>query len=174
MPAGQVQSRAPDDALLHTVNPAARALIGVRKTRQCYVSARDIARFAQAIGADDPVHFDEQYARGTRHGGIVAPALFCQSLTYEDVPTQQLPADGSPLELNVPIPAQRTVGGGSEYQIFRLVRAAETLTITTELKDIQIKQGKSGILYLLAVQTDFADADGKPVASELATYIKRI
>ncbi|HTP38048.1 MAG TPA: MaoC family dehydratase N-terminal domain-containing protein [Steroidobacteraceae bacterium] len=153
---------------------AARALIGVKKTRQCEVTRRDIRRFAQAIGATDRVHYDEDYARTTRHGGIVAPPLFCQSLTYEDVPPSQLPADGSPLELFVPIPAQRAVGGGSEYTIQRLVRAGETITVTSQLKDLYTKQGKSGLLYMVVVETLFADATGAPVAAETATYIKRV
>ncbi len=160
--------------MIDPIPDGARALIGVRKVRRCEVTRRDIARFAQAIGATDRVHYDEAYARGTRHGGIVAPPLFCQSLTYEEVPAELLPADGSPLELHVPIPAQRAVGGGSEYTIHRLVRAGEVITVTSQLKDIQVKQGKSGLLYLVVVETRFEDERGEPVAAETATYIKRV
>lgn len=152
----------------------ARALIGVRNVRRCEVTRRDIKRFAQAIGATDRVHYDEAYARTTRHGEIVAPPLFCQSLTYEDVPAEQLPPDGSPLELYVPIPAQRAVGGGSDYTIHRLVRAGEVITVTSQLKDIYTKQGKSGLLYMVVVETLFEDERGEPVAAETATYIKRV
>jgi acyl dehydratase len=152
----------------------ARALIGVRNVRRCEVTRRDIKRFAQAIGATDRVHYDEAYARTTRHGTIVAPPLFCQSLTYEDVPAEQLPADGSPLELYVPIPAQRAVGGGSDYTIHRLVRAGEVITVTSQLKDIYTKQGKSGLLYMVVVETLFEDERGEPIAAETATYIKRV
>lgn len=152
----------------------ARALIGVKKVRRCEVTRHDIKRFAQAIGASDRVHYDEAYARTTRHGAIVAPPLFCQSLTYEDVPPDQLPADGSPLELFVPIPAQRAVGGGSDYTIHRLVRAGEVITVTSQLKDVYTRQGKSGLLYMLVVETLFEDERGEPVAAETATYIKRV
>lgn len=152
----------------------ARALIGARKVRRCEVTRRDIRRFAQAIGATDRVHYDEAYARTTRHGTIVAPPLFCQSLTYEDVPPEQLLADGSPLELHVPIPAQRAVGGGSDYTIHRLVRAGEVITVTSQLKDIHTRQGRSGLLYLVVVETLFEDERGEPVAAETATYIKRV
>lgn len=151
----------------------ARALIGVSKVRRCKVTSRDIRRFAQAIGATDPVHFDEDYARSTRHGTIVAPPLFCQTLTYEDVPPDRLPADGSPLEPCAPVPAQRTVGGSSDYVVHRLVRAGETITVTSRLKDIYTKQGKSGLLYMVVVETRFDDAGGTPIAAETATYIRR-
>jgi acyl dehydratase len=148
--------------------------IGVSRTRRYQVTARDIKRFAQAIGATDPVHFDEVFARSTRYGGIVAPPLFCQSLTYDDVPPEQLPADGSPVELAVPIPAQRAVGGGSEYTIQRLVRPGDVVTVTSTLKEVYTKEGKSGLLYLVVVETRFVAADGEPLASEIATYIKRV
>jgi acyl dehydratase len=150
-----------------------RALVGVEKRRRIQVTSNDIKRFAQAIGATDPVHYDEEHARTTRHGRIVAPPLFCQALTYDDVPPEQLGADGSPVEINVDIPAQRAVGGSSEYRINRLVAAGETITVASRLADVYTKQGRSGPLYMVVVETDFEDEDGELVASETATYIKR-
>lgn len=157
-----------------SIPAAARALIGIKKVRRYEVTRHDIRRFAQAIGATDRVHYDEAYARETRHGTIVAPPLFCQSLTYEDVLPEHLPPDGSPLELHVPIPAQRAVGGGSDYTIHRLVRAGEVITVTSQVKDLYTKQGKSGLLYMVVVETLFEDERGEPVAAETATYIKRV
>jgi len=152
----------------------ALALIGVKKTRRVLVTVRDIKRFAQAIGERNPVHYDEEYARCSRHGTIVAPPLFCQSLTFDDVSPSELAPDGSPVELNVPIPAQRAMGGGSEYVIHRLVRAGETLTVTSQLKSLYTKQGKNGLLYFIVVETAFTDERGDAVATENATYIKRV
>jgi acyl dehydratase len=150
-----------------------RALVGVETTRRVHVTRNDIKRFAQAIGATDPVHHDEEHARTTRHGRIVAPPLFCQSLTYDDVPRDQLGADGSPAEINLDIPAQRAVGGSSEYRINRLVAADETITVVSRLADVYAKQGRTGPLYMVVVDTDFRDEAGDLVASETATYIKR-
>lgn len=150
------------------------ALKGVERIRQFEVTRRDIKRFAQAIGETNPLYFDEEYARNSRYGAIVAPPLFCQMMTYEDLPPSQLPPDGSPIELDVPIPAKRTVGGGSEYKIHRLVRAGEIITVTSRLKDVYAKQGKSGLLYMVVVETRFADENAIVVAQEIATYIKRM
>lgn len=161
------------DSVAGPVPAAARALIGRRSVRQYAVTARDIKRFAQAIGESNPVHFDEAAARAAGHATIVAPPLFCQAMTFEDLPIDQLPADGSPAELAVPLPAERTVGGGSEYRIHRLVRAGEVVTVSTALREVTVKSGKSGPLYLVVVETEFADASGQPIASELATYVKR-
>ena len=149
------------------------AMIGLEKVRHYDVTQRDIRRFAQAIGETDPLHCDEDYARGTRYGGIVAPPLFCQMFTFEDVPPDRLPSDGSPAELDVPVPARRTVGGASSYEIFQRVRAGDRITARATLKDVSTKEGRSGKLYFIVVDTEFSNQKNEPVARETATYIKR-
>lgn len=147
--------------------------IGVKKVCRYDVTKRDIKRFAQAIGEANPVHFDQDYAAHTRYGTIVAPPLFCQMFTFEDVPPDWLPPDGSPSEIDVPIPAQRTVGGASSYEIFQRVKAGDQITATSVLKDVFSKDGASGRLYFIIVETEFSNQRGEPVAKETATYIKR-
>jgi acyl dehydratase len=149
-------------------------MIGAEKVRHYEVTKRDIKRFAQAIGEADPVHFDEEYAKTTRHGGIIAPPLFCQMFTFEDVAADRLPGDGSPIEMDVPIPAQRTVGGASSYEVFQRVRAGDQITAKSTLKDVFTKEGKSGRLYFVVVETEFSNQRKEAVAKETATYIKRL
>jgi 3-methylfumaryl-CoA hydratase len=138
-----------------------RERVGVETRREVLVRADDIRRFAQAIGAPDA---DDG----------VAPPLFCQALTYADVPREQLGPDGAPAEITLlDLPAQRAVGGSSDYRINRRVRAGETITVVSRLADVYAKEGRSGPLYMVVVETDFRDADDALVASETATYIKR-
>jgi len=150
------------------------AMIGVEKVRQYDVTRRDIKRFAQAIGEANPIHFDEDHAKSTRYGTIVAPPLFCQIFTFEDVPPNRLPKDGSPIEIDVPLSAQRTVGGGSSYEIFQRVRAGDRITAKSTLKDVVSKEGRSGRLYFIVVETEFSSHTNQLVAKETATYIKRV
>lgn len=157
-----------------TLSEDVLAMIGAEKTRRYEVTGRDIRRFAQAIGETNPVHFDEDYARGTMHGTIIAPPLFCQMFTFEDVPADQLPSDGSPVEIDVPLPARRTVGGASSYEIFKPVRAGDQIAVKTTLKDVFAKEGRSGKLYFVVVETEFSNQQDEPVAKETATYIKRV
>lgn len=149
----------PSDDL--AIPQAVRALLSAPRRRRCLVTARDIRRFAQAIGAPDD------------GAGLVAAPLFCQSLTWEDVPLERLPEDGSPTELNLPIAATRVVGGSSEYTIHRLVRAGDELEVVTVLKDVRARKGRSGLVYLLVLETRCLDRDGLPVATEVATFVKR-
>lgn len=149
------------------------ALIGVERVRQYDVTKRDIRRFAQAIGEANPVHCDEEYAKSTRYGAIVGPPLLCQMFTFEDVPVDRLPRDGSPVEAAVPVPACKTVGGDSSYEIFRRVRAGDKITARSALKDVFAKEGRSGRLYFIVVETEFSNDRNEMVARETATYIKR-
>lgn len=142
------------------------AMIGSEKVRRYEVTERDIKRFAQSIGENALLVEDD--------GSLVAPALFCQAFMFEDVPIEELPPDGSPKELDVPIPAQRTVGGGSDFEIFGAVRAGDAITVKSKLKDVSVKQGKSGTLYLVVVETSFQNQHGEQVARETATYVKRM
>ena len=143
-----------------------RARIGIEKTLSYEVTSRDIRRFSQAIGEGEPKVLSD--------GRLVASPLFCQVFMFEDVPIESLPADGSPTELDVPIPAQRAVGGGSDFEIFQSVKSGDVITVKSKLKDVIIKQGKSGELYLVVVETSFYNQNSEPVARETATYVKRI
>jgi hydroxyacyl-ACP dehydratase HTD2-like protein with hotdog domain len=139
--------------------------IGVERARSYEVTARDVRRFAQAIGDVEPAVASD--------GALIAPALFCQVFMFEDVPAEDLPADGSPKELDIPVPAKRTVGGGSEFEVLGPVRSGDVITVHSKLKDVVTKQGKSGTLYLVVVETSFHNQLGEPVAREIATYVKR-
>lgn len=158
-----------------------RQAVGTRRRRRCEVTARDIRRFAQSIGEPIPAGDEGDRAddvdiarRSEAATGITAPALFCQTLMYEDVNTDRLPADGSPMEFALPIDGARTVGGSSEFVIDRHVRAGDVIDVESTIRDVYQKQGSAGRLYMIVVETVFTDAAGGQVASERATYIKRV
>jgi len=148
------------------ISASATALIGKTKTRTLRVTEQNIRRFRQAIGDDTPER------RGAR--GLIAPPLFYQTFAYEDVPVEDLPADGSPLELDVPIPAQKTVGGGSEFELFEYAQSGDEIIVSSQVKNIYTKEGRSGLLYFVVVETCFERADGELMAREAATYVKRL
>jgi hydroxyacyl-ACP dehydratase HTD2-like protein with hotdog domain len=76
--------------------------------------------------------------------------------------------------MDVPVPAKRTVGGASSYEIFQRVRVGDQITVKSTLKDVFGKEGKSGKLYFVVVETEFSNQKSELVAKETATYIKRV
>ncbi len=147
------------------ISQETRQLIGIEKVRHYQVTARDIWRFAQAIGMSQ-VEADSD-------GTLIGPPLICQVFMFEDLALEELPADGSPKELDVPVPAARAVGGQSEFEIFAQVKAGDTITFRSRLRDVAAKQGRSGWLYFIVVETAFENQRGEMVARETATYVKR-
>jgi hydroxyacyl-ACP dehydratase HTD2-like protein with hotdog domain len=152
---------------------AVKDKIGVEKTRRYLVTAHDIRRFAQAIGETNSIQSDDAPAGRTSESPLVAPVLFCQAFTFEDVDPSELSEDGSPVELDIPIPASRVVGGESDYEVFLRVKAGDELTVTTRLKDVYAREGRSGPLYFVVVETEFHNQHGERVARETATYVRR-
>lgn len=151
----------------------AKAILGKESSHIYEVTKRDIKRFAQAIGDDNPLYYDEQYAKTTRYEGIIAPPLFCHSCAFDDVPIEQLREDGLPDELNLPLPTTRAVGGGSVFEVGEVIRPGDTLTITKKVKDIYTKTGKSGTLYFTVLETTVTNQKGEVVARETASFIQR-
>ena len=48
------------------------------------VEASPILMFARSIGDDNPIYYDEDYAKGTEPGSIIAPPTFAQASAQFD------------------------------------------------------------------------------------------
>jgi len=153
--------------------PESVAAIGTVSEHVYVVTARDIRRYAQAVGDPNPLYYDEEYARASRHGTIVAPPLFCHALAFEDVPAESLRADGLPAELDVPLPTTRAVGGASTFEVGALVRPGDVITVHKVIEDIYRRSGRSGDLIFVVLGTTFTNQNGEVVARERATFVNR-
>ncbi len=82
----------------------------------------DIRNFATAVGDDNGLWLDTDYARSTRWGGIIAPPTFVDRFT----PFYVLGDDNSQGYLGGPMPIKRPFRHGfsasDEHEIFRPVR----------------------------------------------------
>jgi len=137
------------------------------------VTARDIKRFAQAIGDTNPLYqiADDDPSNGAKR--MIAPPLFCQAMAFQDVPLEDLPDDLSPAELAISVPGLRSVGGASHYEFYQYVHAGDNIRIRSCIESVTEKQGRTGLLFLVSVTTCFTNQLGEPVAKEVATYVKR-
>ena len=133
-----------------------------------------IKRYADAIDDHNPLYWDEEYARGSRYGSIVAPPGFF------GWPTRW--TEGMPIlpELVAKVSAilaqagySRSLDGGIEYEFFCPVRAGDVLTALTRILDIYEQEGKTGKLFFLVVETTYTNQDGNLVAKVRRTLIRR-
>jgi acyl dehydratase len=157
----------------HDLPEATLAAIGQVSEHVYDVTTKDIRRYAQAIGDPNPLYYDEDYAKGTAWGGIVAPPLFCHSLAFEDVPADQLRPDGLPSELDVPLPTARAVGGGSTFDVGVPVRPGDVITVKKKIEDIYRKSGRSGDLIFVVLDATYVNQNGEVAAHERGSFVNR-
>ncbi len=126
-----------------------------------------IRKFAQAIEDPNPLWRDEEYAKKTRYGGIIAPPLFLTSLQPTGVnnyATQEKLVD-------LAGPGKTAILGGTEYEWFQPVRPGDRITTTAEVVNVREREGKMGRMLILIYEMTFTNQKGEVVAKERTTAI---
>jgi acyl dehydratase len=140
------------------------------------VSAQDIARFAIAVGASDPVHFDADQARARGYPGVVAPDLFYLCLrtgAFNLVPQDSLHEEGTSLAGIPPIGYQAAMAGETKVTLYRRFTAGEQVRVSCQRERASQKQGRSGPLTFVEFRYDYATPAGELIATEHFTRIFR-
>lgn len=147
-----------------------------------------LRRFAQAIMDRDPLYYDEAHARGTRYARLVAPPLypvhaFRPPADAPDplVSVQQNPdADGT--EGNdgmlfglepIQSPFKRLLNGGNEIEFFRCLAVGERCVAQARYAGVALKEGKSGQMLMVDVETEFRTEEGEVLLVNRQTLIWR-
>jgi len=145
-----------------------RALVGRRRS---YTAPEPVGRaairyFARAVGDDNPLYTDDEYARRHRYGGVIAPpTMICETNQYADLPRD---AHRWPLD----IPGTRTVRGGNRYVFHRPVGPDDVVTAHWELTDLTERTTRDGRAMLVVTSTaTYVDAAGEPLATNEETII---
>ena len=118
-----------------------------------------IIKFARAIGDSNPLFTDEEAARNSRYGGLIAPPTFLRSLT------------SGPLKAQVKSPYPANLDGGSEWQYFEPVRAGDRITVTTYIDDMFEREGRLGNMLFIVRETKYVNQFDRTVALQRSTGI---
>ena len=143
------------------------------------VEAGHILMFARSIGDPNPVYEDEDHARGTEAGAIIAPPTFVQASAQFDPDYFLRPKPGQPWfgSGKEPTGVQREPGGGGgggggglhaeqHYEYHRPLRAGDVLTATTTPGTTWEKEGRrAGKLVFSESVTEYRDQDGELVVT---------
>jgi len=147
-----------------------------------------LRRFVQAIMDTDPLYIDAEYARGTKYGSIVAPPLYPVH-AFRPPPDGPDPlarlqadpdADGAggndgvffglaPLES----PFKRLLNGGNEIEFFRCLAVGERCVANARYADVRLKEGKSGAMLFVTIETTFSTEAGERLLVNRQTLIWR-
>jgi len=150
-----------------------RAWIG---TKRELVAPEELGRaairsYALAIGDDNPLYTDEEYAKRHGHPSVIAPpTLICE--TNQFVPG---PRDESGLLTQIfelPVPGTRQIRGGNAYEFVRPVLPTDRISITWELADLTERTTSSGIPMVIATaEATYTNQDGEVLARNRETVI---
>jgi len=131
------------------------------------VSLSDIRKHAIAVYWPEkpPRRFwDEDYARQTSWGGIVAP---------EDFNPFAWPIEGpGRLPNGVDLPEMaRTFNGGSDAEYFSPVRPGDVVTAVETMADAFMRTGRSGRLLMLVSEVKWTNQRNEPVKNLRGTRV---
>ncbi len=129
-----------------------------------------IRRYADAVGNENPLYFDEEYASESRYGTIIAPPGFF------GWPTQAVPSSEGIIGLMTAMinaGYYRILDGGMSYECFLPVRAGDILIASPKVKDVSAKEGKSGTMMVCNFETTYLNQNGDLVAKAYQTLIGR-
>lgn len=167
----------------HVIPKEARAKVGKESPQRVLgeITKRDIRRFAQAVGDLNPLYFDDDYAKNSRFGGIIAPLLFYFSFVYDPGPEAVAGDDGTLREpsgveryggIEYPqLPLKNILAGGRELEFLQMLRPGDILSVTGKILDLYEKEGKRGKLVFVVSENTYFNQNNEVVLKEKITNI---
>ncbi len=129
--------------------------IGVESDPITYeIEKGHIARFAEAIGDENPLFSDEIKARNSRYGGIIAPPTFYRALRPGSLPE------------SAESPFTRNLDAGSDWEFFEPIRPGDRITVTIKLADVVEREGRLGKMIIITRETRYENQLGQIVATQ--------
>lgn len=120
-----------------------------------HIERGKIREFAKAIKDDDPLYFDEEYAK-READGIMPPVTFLQTMVLWD--------DGGG-RVRPPLDLKRALHGEQEFELLRPIYAGDVLTAISRIADVYEKPGRrGGTMTFLVTETEFTNQRGEAVA----------
>lgn len=143
-----------------------RHMIGVEAPPYTFeVEKGALRRFLNATGDANPLFQNQEFARKTRYGDLIAPpTFFC--------PDPLITAQITGLK-RLPSPFKYGIDGGTEWEFFQPVRVGDTLTITTKMVDVYEKQGspRTGRMLFSIIEATCRNQRGELVGISRGTSI---
>ena len=141
-----------------------------------------IRHWVDALDDRNPVYLDEELAKATRFGGIVAPPAMLQTWTMARPRIEGIAErGGSPVEMTFdnPIPALNeagyvgTLATNSELEFVRYLRPGDHLHLTTEVESISDRKTTAlGKGYFVTWVTTYLDSEDEVVGRQLFRILK--
>lgn len=139
-----------------------RSVLGVESSPISYeVEKGAIRKFAEAIGDEDPIYYDEQAAQALGFKSLVAPPTFLCTFRAQELP-----------DLKIQFGRVR-LNGGNEYEYFQPIYAGDTISVTAKYADVAERTGRTGSMVFIITELTYRNQRGEVVAIGRNTGIMR-
>ena len=133
-----------------------------------------IRKYADAIDDRNPLYWDDDYARDSSYGGIVAPpGFFGWPIIWTAVNPTFYPLRGAIADLVAEEGYERILDGGIEYDFLRPVRVGDILAGIPSIKGFTERETKGGKMILSVIEFTYTNQNGQVVARARQTLIHR-
>jgi hypothetical protein len=149
------------------------------------VEASHIMMFARSVGDDNQIYFDEDYAKSTEPGRIIAPPTFAQASAQFDPDYFLRPKVGQPWfgSGKEATGVKREGGGGGggggglhaeqHFEYHRHISPGDVLSATVKPGKTWEKEGKrSGKLVFSETVTEYRDQNGELVITATGVGVR--
>lgn len=126
------------------------------------IGREKIREYAKAIKNEDPHYMDEDFAKNTKYGGIIAPPTF--AVVYAGMLAEPFFFDKE-LDLNLFM----LVHGEQEFEFFEVVRPGDVITSGGKIINIENKEK----LDVVTLEGNSVNQDGKLVCKTVFTFVIR-
>ena len=165
-----------------------KAVIGVESEPiEAYypVEPSEVRRFHHATMDQAPRYWDQDWAKKSRYGGVVAPPAFpVHAFRRSPGAPDPLEAMGDPdfdgrnrrMRPGLPpveVPLVRLLNGGYDYEFFRYARHGERIFCKSRFKDVYQRDGKSGTMVFVVIEDMYTNERGEPLLKTTNTSILR-
>ncbi len=113
------------------------------------------------MGDSNPLWQNEDYARNTPYGGIIAPPSFLCTAGI-----------GFTGRVQFELPVKRLLVIADDLEFLQPVRVGDVITCSQKLADIQEREGRKGKQFLVVYENVFTNQEGVVVAKGRATYLR--
>jgi len=140
------------------------------------VEKEAIRRFADSVEDYNPLYWDEEYAKKTKYGSIIAPPGLICAPWYSGRATPWGSKDEAAGAI-MPGPDMakagfgRVLDGGVEWEFPKPVKAGDTIKAESSIKDIMVREGRTGKMAFIIRETTYTNQNGEIVAKAIGTSI---
>ena len=128
------------------------------------VEAGAIRKFADAFKDPNPLYRDEEYARRTPYGGLIAPPTFVHCL--RDVGYASFSPGPMPFKYDTPL------NGGNDFEFYKPLRPGDVITGKAKLTDIYGRASKRmGPMIFTVVEITYTTLKNELVMKQRSTSI---